>query len=52
MICTGVPKEKNIVSQSDVNEVASYASKVAGIKEVLCRDHMKVSKYSCVYWWE
>ncbi|RXG67762.1 Transmembrane GTPase Marf [Armadillidium vulgare] len=38
-----VPKEKNIVSQSDVNEVASYASKVAGIKEVLCRDHMKVA---------
>ncbi|KAB7495560.1 Transmembrane GTPase Marf [Armadillidium nasatum] len=38
-----VPKEKNIVSQSDINEVGSYASKVAGIKEVLCRDHMKVA---------
>ena len=41
-IIAGLSREKSIISDAEINEVSKLHAKVAGIKEVLARDHMKV----------
>ena len=38
----GIPQDKQIVESKESSDVESFGAKVAGIKEVLARDHMKV----------
>ncbi|KAG7157547.1 Transmembrane GTPase Marf-like [Homarus americanus] len=39
----GVHNDKGLIGDKDFQDFKSYSSKVAGIKEVLARDHMKVA---------
>ncbi|CAL4109971.1 unnamed protein product, partial [Meganyctiphanes norvegica] len=38
-----IPKEKEIITDAILTDSRTYSAKVAGIKEVLARDHMKVA---------
>lgn len=39
---TGLHDDRRLVGEKEVVEFSAYSSRVAGIKEVLARDHMKV----------
>lgn len=42
-VCSGHKHEEEIVDKAEAQEFQSYVHKVAGIREVLARDHMKVA---------
>lgn len=52
-VSTGLHDDRRLVGEKEVVEFSAYSSRVAGIKEVLARDHMKVQydgwciNYSC-----
>lgn len=33
---------KEIIEEDEIKKIGTYVQKVRGIREVLCRDHMKV----------
>lgn len=35
---------KEIIDEQEVKKIGTYVQKVRGIREVLCRDHMKVQQ--------
>ncbi|XP_045596500.1 transmembrane GTPase Marf isoform X2 [Procambarus clarkii] len=39
----GVHNDKGLIGEKDLQDFKAYSAKVAGIKEVLARDHMKVA---------
>lgn len=39
----GVHNDKGLIEEKELHDFKAYISRVAGIKEVLARDHMKVS---------
>ncbi|XP_071519282.1 transmembrane GTPase Marf isoform X1 [Panulirus ornatus] len=39
----GVHNDKGLIGEKDLQDFKSYSARVAGIKEVLARDHMKVA---------